>query len=125
VDNAVDTGTGTIRLKGTFPNSDRRLWPGLFVKVRLTLATTTGAVVVPSQAIQEGQSGSFVFVVSKDLTAEARPVTAGGEMDGQTVVSRGLEAGETVIIDGQLRIVPGAKVEVKQPQAAAPAGASS
>jgi multidrug efflux system membrane fusion protein len=124
VDNAVDAGTGTIRLKGTFPNPERRLWPGLFVKVRLTLSTTTGAIVVPSQAIQEGQSGSFVFVVRKDLTAEARPVVVDGEIDGQTVVSRGLEAGETVIIDGQLRVVPGARVEAKQPPAATAPGVS-
>jgi multidrug efflux system membrane fusion protein len=115
VDNAVDQGTGTIRLKATFPNSDRRLWPGLFVKVRLTLATKAGAVVVPSQAIQDGQSGSYVFVVRKDSTAEARPVVVDGESEGQTVVGRGLEAGETVITDGQIRVVPGGKVAAGPP----------
>lgn len=125
VDNAVDQETGTIRLKATFPNSERRLWPGLFVKVRLTLATKTAAVVVPTPAIQEGQSGSFVFVVRKDLTAEARPVVVDGEANGETVVSRGIEPGETVVTDGQLRVVPGAKVETKSKPGPAAGGASS
>ncbi len=114
VDNSADPATGTIRLKGTFRNGDRRLWPGLFVKVRLSLATQKGALVVPSQAIQEGQSGSLVFVVRKDGTAEARPVEVGGEANGDTVVEHGLEEGEKVVTDGQLRLVPGAKVEEKK-----------
>jgi multidrug efflux system membrane fusion protein len=113
VDNAVDDTTGTIKLKGTFPNADGRLWPGLFVKVRLTLSTLRGALVIPSQAIQEGRSGSLVFVVGKDGTVDARPVVTGGESDGATVVETGLSAGETVVTDGQLRLVPGARVAVK------------
>lgn len=113
VDNAVDQGTGTIRLKARFANPERRLWPGQFVNVGLTLSTRTGAVVVPSPAVQAGQTGSFVFVVKPDLTVEARPVVLDGETDGSTVVDKGLEAGEQVVTDGQLRLVPGTRVEVK------------
>ena len=113
VDNAVDTGTGTIRLKARFANPERRLWPGLFVNVSLTLDTRAGAIVVPSPAVQAGQQGSFVFVVKPDLTVEARPVVVDGEADGTTVVGKGLEAGEQVVTDGQLRLVPGSRVEVK------------
>ncbi len=113
LDNAVDRGTGTIRLKATFPNRDRRLWPGQFVTTRLTLGTREGAIVVPSQAIQSGQSGTFVFVVKPDLTAEVRPVSVAGDRDGETTVEKGLQPDERIVIDGQLRLVPGAKVEVK------------
>jgi multidrug efflux system membrane fusion protein len=113
LDNAVDRGTGTIRLKATFPNRDRRLWPGQFVTTRLTLGTREGAIVVPSQAIQSGQSGTFVFVVKPDLTAEVRPVSVAGDRDGETTVEKGLQPDEQIVIDGQLRLVPGAKVEVK------------
>ena len=123
LDNAVDRGTGTIRLKGTFPNPARRLWPGQFVNTRLTLAVRSGAVVVPSQALQSGQGGTFVFVVRTDLTAEPRPVVVAQEADGEAVVEKGLAAGERVVTDGQLRLVPGAKVE---PKASAPTpGATS
>lgn len=114
VNNAVDKATGTILLKGTFLNEDRRLWPGQFVDVSLTLTTRPGAILAPSQAIQVGQQGHYVFVVKDDLTVEYRPVEAGMAFNGQTVVEKGLKAGETVVTDGQLRLVPGAKVEVKQ-----------
>jgi multidrug efflux system membrane fusion protein len=114
VNNAVDKATGTILLKGTFLNEDRRLWPGQFVDVSLTLTTRPGAILAPSQAIQVGQQGHYVFVVKPDLTVEYRPVEAGMAFNGQTVVEKGLKAGETVVTDGQLRLVPGAKVEVKQ-----------
>jgi len=112
--NAVDPGTGTIQLKGTFANADRRLWPGQFVNVFLTLTTRLGAVVVPSQAIQTGQQGQYLFVVKPDLTVEARPVTTGQSLEGEAIVEKGLQAGEKVVTDGQLRLVPGAKVEAKQ-----------
>jgi multidrug efflux system membrane fusion protein len=115
LDNAVDRATGTIRLKGRFPNPERRLWPGQFVEVRLSTGTRPDAVVVPSPAIQTGQSGQFVFVVGKDLTVEARPVVAGPELDGSVIVEKGVEAGERVVTDGQIRLVPGAKVELKPP----------
>jgi len=115
LDNAVDRTTGTIRLKGTFPNEERRLWPGQFVDVRLSTGTRPDVVLVPAPAIQTGQSGSFVFVVGKDLTVEARPVVAGPEVDGSVVVEKGVEAGERIVTDGQIRLVPGVKVELKPP----------
>jgi multidrug efflux system membrane fusion protein len=118
LDNAVDRATGTIRLKGTFPNRERRLWPGQFVDVRLSTGARPDVVVVPAQAVQTGQSGPFVFVVQKDLTVEARPVVAGPEVDGSVIVEKGVEAGERVVTDGQIRLVPGAKVELKPPVAA-------
>jgi multidrug efflux system membrane fusion protein len=115
LDNAVDRTTGTIRLKGTFRNPERRLWPGQFVDVRLSTGKRPDAVVVPSGAIQTGQSGQYVFVVGKDLTAESRPVVVGQEMDGSVIVEKGVEAGERVVTDGQIRVVPGAKLELKPP----------
>jgi multidrug efflux system membrane fusion protein len=129
IDNTVDQATGTIKLKGEFANADRRLWPGQFVDVVLTLAQQPNAIVVPSQAIQNGQSGQFVLVIKPDMTVEARPVTLDRSTDGQAVISKGLAAGEQVVTDGQLRLVPGVtKVELKQatvpatdaPQTAAP-----
>lgn len=113
VDNTVDSGTGTIRLKAMFPNSERRLWPGQFVNTSLTLSSNPNAIVVPSQAVQTGQAGQYVFVVRTDSTAEARPVTVARTVEGETVVEKGLRPGEKVVTDGQLRLVPGAKVEVK------------
>lgn len=113
VDNAVDLQTGTIKLKGTFKNTDRRLWPGQFVDVTLRLTTLPAAVVVPSQAVQTGQKGQYVFVIKPDGSVEDRPVTAGITLPGATVIDKGVGAGERVVTDGQLRLVPGAKVEVK------------
>jgi len=114
IDNAVDNTTGTIKLKGTFENPDNRLWPGQFVNVALTLTTQPNAVVVPSQAVQTGQVGQYVFVVRQDMTAEYRPVVAGDNVAGETVVQKGLVAGETLVTDGQLRLVPGMKVAIKK-----------
>ena len=120
IDNTVDQATGTIKLKGEFPNADRRLWPGQFVDVVLTLAQQPNAIVVPSQALQNGQQGQFVFVVKPDMTVEARPVVLDRSTDGQAVISKGLTPGEQVVTDGQLRLVPGVtKVELKE--VAAPA----
>ena len=115
VDNAVDMTTGTIRLKGTFENREKRLWPGQFVNVTLTLKTHPNAIVVPSQAVQTGQEGLYVFVVKPDLTVESRPVAVGGSLGGMTMVTKGLQPGERVVTDGQIRLVPGAKVEIKNP----------
>jgi len=124
IDNTVDQATGTIKLKGEFANADRRLWPGQFVDVVLTLAQQPRAIVVPSQAIQNGQTGQFVFVIKPDMTVEARPVAIDRSSDGQTVIAKGLAAGEQVVTDGQLRLVPGVtKVELKQ--ATAPAGSAA
>ena len=114
VDNAVDTATGTIKLKGIFENHERRLWPGQFVDVILTLTTRPNAVLVPSQAIQTGQEGPYVFVVKPDLTVESRPVAVDRSLDGLTVVAKGLQPGETVVTTGQLRLVAGGKVEIKK-----------
>ncbi|HXI23184.1 MAG TPA: efflux RND transporter periplasmic adaptor subunit, partial [Pyrinomonadaceae bacterium] len=115
VDNTVDPATGTVRLKATFINEDRRLYPGQFVNVVLTLGTANQAIVVPTQAVQIGQDKSFVYVVKADGTAEMRTVKTGTAMDTMTVIEEGLRPGEQVVTDGQLRIVPGAKVQVKAP----------
>ena len=112
VDNTVDVTTGTIRLKATFDNGDRRLYPGQFVNVVLTLGTQESAVVVPSQAVQIGQDSSFVYVVKPDMTAEVRKVKAGTSIDNMTVIEDGLKPGEQVVTDGQLRLVPGARVSI-------------
>jgi len=153
IDNAVDTTTGTILLRGTFPNqdegttmiqnegintnqnestdanqndgsflkqiepdkSDASLWPGQFVTVNLTLSELTNAVVVPNQAVQTGQNGEFVYVVKADQTAEQRPVTIGVAYGDVTEIKSGLQAGETVVTDGQLRLAPGTPVNIKSP----------
>ncbi len=113
VDNTVDAKTGTINLKGQFANADSRLWPGEFVNSTLVLREHPGAILVPSQAIQTGQQGSFVFVVQPDMKAAIRPVVIGESIDNQTVVTSGLNPGETVVTDGQLRLIPGATVTIK------------
>jgi len=112
MDNTVDTATGTIKLKATFSNKEKALWPGQFVTVRIILSNLQDAVVVSTQAIQTGQQGQFVFVV-KDGTAELRPVTADVTYEDVTVIEKGLSAGEQVVTDGQMRLMPGAKVEIK------------
>ncbi|HOX07631.1 MAG TPA: efflux RND transporter periplasmic adaptor subunit [Planctomycetota bacterium] len=112
VDNAVDRTTGTIRLTAVFDNQGERLWPGQFVTVRIVLRSEPDAVVVPSAAVQNGQKGQYVFVIKDDGTAENRPVTVDRELGTESVISRGLAAGERVVTDGQLRILPGAKVSV-------------
>jgi membrane fusion protein, multidrug efflux system len=113
VDNSVDAKTGTINLKGLFANTDARLWPGEFVNTTLVLHEHPGAILVPSQAVQTGQQGSFVFVVQPSMKAEIRPVVIGESIDNQTVVTSGLKPGETVVTDGQLRLIPGATVTIK------------
>jgi multidrug efflux system membrane fusion protein len=118
VNNTVDPSTGTIQLKATFENTENALWPGQFVNVALTLTRQIGAVVVPDQAVQSGQKGQFVYVVKPDLTVEARPVALGAAVGRDVVIASGLAAGERVVTDGQLRLVPGARVDVK---ASAPA----
>jgi multidrug efflux system membrane fusion protein len=114
IDNAVDTTTGTIKLKGTFANRNRMLWPGQFVNVALTLTTRPNAVLVPTGAVQTGQNGQYVFVVKADNTVEMRPVVAGMAAGGETVIEKGIAPGETVVTDGQLRLAPGARVEIKK-----------
>lgn len=113
IDNAVDMTTGTIKLKGTFANSDHKLWPGQFVRVTLRLTIQPNAIVVPNQAVQTGQNGSFVYVVKQDRTVEMRPVTTGARVDQDMVVDQGLQLGETVVTEGQLRLAPGSRVVVR------------
>lgn len=125
VDNAVDVATGTIKLKATFPNSEKKLWPGQFVNVVLTLTTIPDAVVAPSQAIQSGQQGQFVFVVKADYTVESRPVTTGITYNAETVVTGNLKAGDMVVTDGQMMLFPGAKVEIKRYEESSVKGTTS
>lgn len=118
LDNAVNPATGTIKLKGVFANKSRKLWPGQFTDVLITLGTLQNAVVVPTQAIQTSQQGEFVYVVKPDQKVEMRQVTSAAVTGGETVVEKGLAPGETVVVDGQLRLTPGVVVESKSPQAA-------
>jgi len=113
IDNKVNTTTGTILLKATFANQDRALWPGQFVDVILTLTTEQDRVVVPTQAVQTGQQGQYVYVIKDDMTAELRVVTQGRTYQNWTIIDKGVNAGEKVVTDGQLRLVPGTKVEIK------------
>lgn len=116
VDNTVDTTTGTIRLKATFENADRKLYSGLFANVVLTLGIEHQAVVVPSQAVQMGQDSQFVYTVKPDMTVEVRNVKTGTSLNDMTVIEEGIKPGEQVVTDGQLRLVPGAAVQQKQGQ---------
>jgi membrane fusion protein, multidrug efflux system len=116
VDNTVDNTTGTIKLKGTFANADHRLWPGQFSTVMLRLSEEENATVVPSQAVQTGQTGDFIFVVKSDMTAESRPVKVARTIGGDSVIAQGIKPGEIVVTDGQLRLLPGIKVQVKPSQ---------
>jgi multidrug efflux system membrane fusion protein len=110
VDNAIDVNTGTIQLKATFSNEKRTLWPGQFVDVVLGLSSQPGALLVPSEAVQTGQRGTYVYVVKSDMTVESRTISV---VEGYVVVQGGLAVGDTVVTDGQLRLAPGAKVRVK------------
>jgi membrane fusion protein, multidrug efflux system len=112
IDNQVDNTTGTIKLKASFPNADRALWPGQFVNVVMTLRTLHDVTVVPSEAIQSGQSGQFIFVVKADRTVDNRIVKLGQSVDNQTVIESGIAPGDTVVTDGQLRLIPGAPVRI-------------
>lgn len=117
IDNTVDPSTGTIKLKGTFANTDHRLWPGLFVQVKLLLSTQSGAIVVPSAAIQSGQTGQGVYVVKPDQTVEYRQITVQRQQGDDVVITNGLKPGETVVTDGQLRLTPGSRVTTRAPEA--------
>ena len=112
VDNSVDSKTGTIRLKGTFDNTARRLWPGQFVNIALTLGSLKNVVTVPSQAVQTGESGLFVFVITPENTVQFKPVKTGKSYGGETIIESGVMAGEQVVTDGHLRLTPGAPVEI-------------
>ncbi len=122
IDNAVDPATGTILLKATFPNKEKALWPGQFVNVVLTLTLQSNAIVVPSQAIQSGQQGQYLFIVKPDLTVESRPVIVGREIDQEAIIEKGIQPGENVVTDGQIRLSPGAKVQIKKSPSATASG---
>jgi multidrug efflux system membrane fusion protein len=118
IDNAIDQTTGTIEMRGTFANEDRRLWPGQFVNVTVTLGSEENATTIPSVAVQTGQQGAFVFVVKNDNTVDLRPIEVARSAGAQAVVRNGLTAGETVVTEGQLRLVPGTRISVKPADAA-------
>jgi multidrug efflux system membrane fusion protein len=106
----VDPATATIKLKATFPNTDRDLWPGLFVQVSLQLASEPDAVVVPAEAVQTSQQGQYVYVVQPDRTVELRHIELNRQQGGEAVIASGLKGGEEVVTEGQLRLTPGAHV---------------
>ena len=114
VDNTVDVRTGTIRLRGTFVNENRTLWPGQFVQVALSLGTDRDVVVLPAKAVQSGRTENFVFVVGPDNKAHVRPIVMDPEDDGQVIVREGLAKGERIVIEGQVRLAPGVAVEIRQ-----------
>jgi multidrug efflux system membrane fusion protein len=120
VDNTVDPSTGMIGLRASFANRDHALWPGQFVNATVLLGEQADALVVPAQAVQNGPEGAFVFVVRPDATVELRPVQAERTVAGQTVIGKGLRAGETVVVDGHSRLAPGARVKAQDKPAAAP-----
>jgi multidrug efflux system membrane fusion protein len=124
IDNAVDPQTGMIRLKGTFANVEHSLWPGQFADVTMTLTNEPNALLVPSAAVQTGQNGQFVFDINKESKAEMRPVNVGRIVENQTVIRSGVQAGEQVVTDGQLRLTPGAKVALTSAPGAASQSAS-
>jgi multidrug efflux system membrane fusion protein len=125
VDNAADPQTGTVQFKATFGNADDRLWPGLFVDVVLTLGQRERSVVVPTAAVQTGQKGQYVYVVTADKKAELRPVRVAFEIGGEAVIESGLDGGETVVVEGQLRLAPGTKVAPKPARPTTPGPAST
>lgn len=113
VDNAIDTTTGTIRMRALFDNSNNALWPGLYVNALMTLSEESNATVIPAQAIAVGQKGPFVYVLEADGTVTTRAVASSRSVGGQAVIDKGLKTGETVVTDGQARLVPGARVQIK------------
>jgi len=119
-DNQIDQSTGTIKLKATFANDDKALWPGQFVNARLLVRTQQGALTVPAQAVQLGPNGAFVYVVDAQQAVQIRAVTVGASEGGVTVIAQGLNAGEKVVVDGQSRLEAGAKVKASEVAAAAP-----
>jgi len=114
VDNAVDPTTGTITLKATFANEGRVLWPGEFVNVAVTLSNRANAIVVPLQAVQNGQKGQYVYVVTDGNGVQMRPITVVQQLETQAVIGRGVKPGDTVVTDGQIRLTPKSKVDVKK-----------
>ena len=108
----MDATTGTIKLKGTFQNASRKLWPGEYANVKLRMSMQSNALVIPNQAVQTGQDGTYVYVVKDDRSVELRPVTTGLRVDQDIVIDKGVQAGETVVTEGQLRLAPGSRVQM-------------
>ena len=117
IDNTVDLSTGTIKVKATFPNTDRQLWPGQFANVVVRLTTESDVIVVPTVAVQTGPDGQYVYRVKPDQTVELRPVTVARVAGGETIIKDGVTAGDTVVTDGHLRLVPGSRISVKGAEA--------
>lgn len=114
VDNGVDPTTDTIKLKAMFTNDDHRLWPGQFARVVMRLATLSNAVVVPTEAVQTGQDGQYVFLVKPDQTVDLRPITTGTRVKEEMVVTKGISAGDTIVTEGQLRLEPGSRITTRE-----------
>jgi multidrug efflux system membrane fusion protein len=114
IDSQVDSTTGQIRLRAAFANDNRTLWPGSLVSARLLVRTEQAVTVIPSPGVLRGQEGDFVYVVTKDNTVEARPVTTGESVDGYTAIAAGVELGEQVVVDGQARLAPGSHIDIKE-----------
>ena len=125
IDNTVDPTTGMITLKAVFPNEDKALWPGRFVYTVTQVGVDTAAIVVPSTAVQNSQSGATVYVLKPDQTVELRPVKVARTAGDNTLLASGIKAGETVITDGQIRLLPGMKAEARAPSGTAPAPAAT
>ncbi|WP_170920883.1 efflux RND transporter periplasmic adaptor subunit [Enhydrobacter aerosaccus] len=121
IDNQIDTATGTLRLKGEFANTDESLWPGEFVNVRLEVGMHKDAVTVPQRAVMQGANGYYAFVIKPDNTAEHRAIEVEMNQDGMSVIAKGINVGEKVVVDGQYRLTNGSRVRIDQPTAAAPA----
>lgn len=113
IENTVDTRTGTIKMRGTFTNADKSLWPGQFVQVAMTLGTLANAIVIPTRAVQSGRGESYVYVIDADQKAQYRKVIVALESEGQSAISEGLQQGERVVIDGQVRLAPGVPVDIR------------
>ncbi len=124
-DNQIDQSTGTIKLKASFPNDDRKLWPGQFINVRLLVSTRHDGLVIPAQAVQRGPSGSFVYVAKADQTVEMRPIKVAQTEDGLALIDEGLQVGESVVVDGQYRLEPGSKIQPGQAPASPSAKSAS
>ncbi len=125
IDNVIDQATGTIRLKASFPNEDERLWPGEFVNVRLVLNMRKGVPTVPAQTVQDGPTGHYAYVIKDDSTVERRAVEVAAVQDGIAVISKGLSAGEKIVVEGQYRLTEGARVRLSAPPAAPPASGAA
>jgi multidrug efflux system membrane fusion protein len=115
IDNQIDTATGTIMLKATFPNRDLQLWPGQFANARLLLTVRKQGIVVPASVVQRGPNGAYAFVIKDDLTVEMRPVTVTRIERDEALIEDGLQAGERVVVDGQYKLQPGSKVKIPEP----------